>query len=317
MIYLNGKKVNFIDFPNKERRLDLPKEMVNIGFYDVVNAVYWKYNGDASIFELLLLDDAIRSYKEKYNLYIGYMPYSRMDRTENEGTAFSLDIMTTLLTQNLWAISEVFILDPHSEVTLKQLNQKSKQNLDYNFAKEFNYLDHWSNETTQSYSFAKDVIDYTKLNIKNAWFVFPDKGAAKRYNANDYPNVIVCEKVRDFATGQIQDIKAHIEKQTTTPDKHAPLIIIDDLCSYGGTFVGAIKAIENDLGITSKNNWLIVTHAEEALTQGDIPKTFQKVFTTDSIATPPKAMSMSSHDFDGNHQFYVRPVLDIIEELNN
>ena len=317
MIYLNGKKINFIDFPNKERRLDLPKEMVNMDVYNVVNNVYWKYNGDASIFELLLLDDAIRSYKETYNLYIGYMPYSRMDRTENEGTAFSLDIMTTLLTQNLWAISKVFILDPHSEVTLKQLNRKSKQNLDYNFAKEFEYLDHWFDETTQSYSFAKDVIDYTKLNIKNAWFVFPDKGAAKRYNANDYPNVIVCEKVRDFATGKIQTIKAHINKQTTTPDEHAPLIIIDDLCSYGGTFVGAVKAIENDLGITSKNNWLIVTHAEEAMTQGNIPKTFQKVFTTDSIATPPKAMSMSSHDFDGNHQFYVRPVLDIIEELNN
>ena len=316
MIYLNGKKVNFIDFPNKERRLDLPKEMVNMGFYDVVNDVYWKYDGDASIFELLLLDNAIHSYKENYNLYIGYMPYSRMDRTENEGTAFSLNIMTTLLTQNLWAISKVFILDPHSEVTLKQLNRKSKQNLDYNFAKEFEYLDHWFDETTQSYSFAKDVIDYTKLNIKNAWFVFPDKGAAKRYNANDYPNVIVCEKVRDFATGQIQNIKAHIEKQTSTPDEHAPLIIIDDLCSYGGTFVGAVKAIENDLGITSKNNWLIVTHAEEAMTQGNVPKTFQKIFTTDSIATPSKAMSMSSHDFDGNHQFYVRPVLDIIEGLN-
>lgn len=242
------------------------------------------------------------------------MPYSRMDRTENEGTTFSLDIMTTLLTQNLRAISKVFILDPHSEVTLKQLNQKS--NLDYNFAKEFECLDHWSDETTQIYSFAKNVIDYTKVNIKNAWVVFPDKGAAKRYNANDYPNVIVCEKVRDFATGQIQDIKAHIEKQTSTPDEHAPIIIIDDLCSYGGTFVGAIKAIENDLGITSKNNWLIVTHAEEAITQGKVPEAFQKVFSTDSIATPPKAMSMSSHTFDGKHQFYVRPVLDIIEQLN-
>ena len=317
MIYLNGKKVNFIDFPNKERRLDLPKEMVNMDVYDVVNAVYWKYNGDASIFELLLLDDAIRSYKENYNLYIGYMPYSRMDRTENEGTAFSLNLMTTLLTQNLRAINKLFILDPHSEVTLKQLNRKSKQNRDDNFAKEFEYLDHWSNETTQIYSFAKDVITYTNVDIKNAWFVFPDKGAAKRYNAEDYPNVIVCEKVRDFATGQIQNIKAHIEKQTNTPDKHTPLIIIDDLCSYGGTFVGAVKAIENDLEITSKNNWLIVTHAEEAMTQGNIPKTFQKVFTTDSIATPSKAMSMSNHDFDGNHQFYVRHVLDIINDLNN
>jgi len=297
MIYLNGKKVNFIDFPNKERRLDLPKEMVDMDIYDVVNTVYWKYDGDTSIFELLLLDDAIHSYKENYNLYIGYMPYSRMDRTENEGTAFSLNIMTTLLTRNLQAISEVFILDPHSEVTLKQLNQKSKQNLSYNFAKEFEYLDHWSDETTQIYSFAKDVITYTNVDTKNAWFVFPDKGAAKRYNANDYPNVIVCEKVRDFATGQIQNIKAHIEKQTATPNEHAPIIIIDDLCSYGGTFVGAIKAIENDLGITSKDNWLIVTHAEEAMTQGNIPKTFQKVFTTDSIATVTKNKEISEISF--------------------
>ena len=29
MIYLNGKKVEFIEFPNKERRLDLPEDMVN------------------------------------------------------------------------------------------------------------------------------------------------------------------------------------------------------------------------------------------------------------------------------------------------
>ena len=179
MIYLNGKKVNFIDFPNKERRLDLTKEMVNMDSYNVVNTVYWKYKGDASIFELLLLDDAIHSYKENYNLYIGYMPYSRMDRTENEGTAFSLDIMTTLLTRNLQAISEVSILDPHSEVTLKQLNQKSKQNLDYNFAKEFDYLG--SDETTQIYSFAKDVINYTKLNIKNAWFIFPYKVTTRKF----------------------------------------------------------------------------------------------------------------------------------------
>ena len=115
---------------------------------------------------------------------------------------------------------------------------------------------------------------------------------------------------------QLVKSKAHIEKQTTSPEKDAPIIIIDDLCSYGGTFVGAIKAIENDLKIKSKNNWLIVTHAEEAMMVADIPKTFQKVFSTDSIATPPETISMSNQEFDENHQFYVRPVLDIIEDLN-
>lgn len=311
MIYLNGKKVEFIEFPNKERRLDLPKNIVNTHRYQIVNNVYWKYENDASIFELLLLDQAIETYGEKYNLYIGYMPYSRMDRIEKEGTAFALDIITDILTKNLLCVNLIFILDPHSYVTLKQLNQKSIPKSEHKIAYEFEYK-----YDDKIYSFAKDVINYTKLDINNTWFVFPDKGAAKRYNADDYPNVIICEKVRDFTTGEIQQIKAHIEKQTTTPEKNAPIIIIDDLCSYGGTFVGAIKAIENDLNIKSKNNWLIVTHAEEAMTQANIPNTFSKVFSTDSIATPSDAISMSNHEFDDKHQFYVRPVLDIIAELN-
>lgn len=322
MIYLNGKEVEFINLPNKERRLDLPKDMVTTDIYEDVDNVYWKYEDDKSIFELLLLDSAIKSYDAKYNLYIGYMPYSRMDRTENEGTAFSLDVMTTILTQNLLALNYLFVLDPHSEITLKQLNEKSKpkcERYEYEFASEFEYLkdeDDDEYEDTQIYSLAKDVFNYTKVNLNSSWIVFPDKGAAKSYNTSDYPNVIVCDKVRDFATGKVQTITAHIEKQTFTPQKDAPIIIIDDLCSYGGTFVGVIKAIEKDLNIKSENNWLIVSHVEEAMMVADIPKNIQKVFSTDSIATPPEAISMSNHKFDDKHQFYVRPVLDIIAELN-
>lgn len=313
MIYLNGKKVEFIEFPNKERRLDLPEDMVNEGL-KAVNDVYWKYEDDASIFELLLLDDAIEKYAQFYNLYIGYMPYSRMDRIESEQTAFSLDVITRILAYSLSSINVIFVLDPHSDETLNQLNKKGSRRPIYSeiSAYEFTYR----TIGYKKYEFAKDVIDYTKLNVENAWFVFPDKGAAKRYNANDYPNVIICEKVRDFATGKIKEIKAHIEKQTTTPaEKDAPIVIVDDLCSYGGTFVGAIKAIENDLNIKSQNNWLIVTHAEEAMMQADIPNTFNKVFSTDSIAMPLGAISMSNQEFDEKHQFYVKPVLDIIEEL--
>lgn len=314
MIYLNGKKVEFINLPNKERRLDLPKSMINTNLHEIVNNVYWKYEDDSSIFELLLLDSAIESYGEEYNLYIGYMPYSRMDRIENEGTAFSLNIMTTILTKNLTAVSYLFVLDPHSAETLKQLNKKLElqPEHEYEFAHEFEYT---TTKNIQVYSIIKDVISYTNLDLNSVWIVFPDKGAAKRYNNADYPNVIVCDKQRDFSTGKIQTITAHIEKNETSLDKNAPIIIIDDLCSYGGSFVGAIKAIETDLNIKSKNNWLIITHAEEAMMLADIPNTFNKVFSTDSIATPLGAVSMSDYEFDGSHQFYVRPVLDIIEEL--
>lgn len=84
MIYLNGKKVEFIEFPNKERRLDLPKSMINpvpenstfkaFHIINRANIVYWKYENDASIFELLLLDDAIWKENEKRSIILKDKP---------------------------------------------------------------------------------------------------------------------------------------------------------------------------------------------------------------------------------------------------
>ena len=39
----------------------------------------------------------MKSYNQDYNLYIGYMPYSRMDRVKEQGTAFSLEIMANII----------------------------------------------------------------------------------------------------------------------------------------------------------------------------------------------------------------------------
>lgn len=295
MLYVNKQLIEFITFPNNERRLDLSQELLDLK-PGLMNDVYWYYENDESIFELFLLDDAIHSLGQAYSLYIGYMPYSRMDRVQNPGTAFSLDVLTRMITQMTKSLLNIYILDPHSVVTIEKLN---------------NYRPGLAHEI--DYSLAEDVIYYTGIDTNDAWFVFPDKGAAKRYNYEAYPNVIICEKVRNFATGKIEGIKAHIHKETKQPKENAPIIIIDDLCSYGGTFVGAIKAVENDLGIKSKNNWLIVTHAEEAMTKGSVPETFNKVFCTGSIAAPRESVDMKSHNFNEDHQFHVRTMFDIIQ----
>lgn len=297
MIYLNENPVEFITFPNKEKRLDLPKEFVKFHDTKVVNDIYWKYETDESIFELLLVDNAMISYEQEYNLYIGYMPYSRMDRVKEQGTAFSLEVIVRII-NNLSCVNGIYVLDPHSPITLQELNRYQLSDNAFEF----------------KYSLAKDVIDYTQLDVNNAWFVFPDKGAATRYNADDYPNVIICEKVRNFATGKIESIKASIEKVTHQPSENAPIIIIDDLCSYGGTFVGAIKAIETDLNIKSSENWLIITHSETAIDMGQVPLIFNKIFTTDSIYTPQGYQYMNVKPFDSSGKVYVRPVLDIIKK---
>ena len=298
MLYINQQPIDFIIFPHKERRLDLKQELLDAK-PGLINDVYWHYENDESIFELLLLDDAIHSLGQFYDLYIGYMPYSRMDRVQEAGTAFSLNVLSKMLTKMTNALMKIYVLDPHSPVTLEKLNEYKPGH-----AKEINY------------SLAQDVINYTDLDVNEAWFVFPDKGAAHRYNYEAYPNVIICEKVRNFATGKIEGIKAHIHKETTKPSTNAPIIIIDDLSSYGGTFVGAIKAVETDLGIKSNNNWLIVTHAEEAIDMGQVPVTFSHIFTTDSIAKPQGYTNMSDSEYDEQKQVFIRPVLDIINEVN-
>ena len=165
------------------------------------------------------------------------------------------------------------------------------------------------------YSLAKNVIDYTQVDLNNAWVVFPDKGAAGRYNAKDYPNVIICDKTRDFATGKITGMTAHVHTMTTEPDENAPILIIDDLCSYGGTFIRAIEAVKNLEQVRSNQAWLIVTHAEEALEKGSVLETFDKVFCTDSIATPANHKIINKDVFDPAHQVYVKPVANILKEL--
>lgn len=292
MLLLNNQQVHFIDFPNKERRLDLPKDLVKD-----MNTVIWHYENDGSIFELLLFEKVMFQLKKPYDLIVGYMPYSRMDRIQEDTTAFSLELLCKLLANNTIMLNKVFVSDPHSPVTLELLH---KNNIP---AEELNY------------SLADTVMEYANVDLENAWIVFPDKGAALRYDESKYPNVIICEKTRDFATGRITNMTAHIHKQTTTPDSNAPLIIIDDLCSYGGTFIRAIDAVKELTDVTSTDAWLIVTHAEQAIDEGSVMTTFNKVFCTDSIATPNGAVNMSESSFDNTKQVYVKSVQDIVNEI--
>ena len=292
MLLLNNQQVHFIDFPNKERRLDLPKDLVKD-----MNTVIWHYENDGSIFELLLFEKVMFQLKKPYDLIVGYMPYSRMDRIQEETTAFSLELLCKLLANNTIMLNEIFVSDPHSPVTLDLLHKLGIP------AKDLNY------------SLADTVMEYANVDLENAWIVFPDKGAALRYDESKYPNVIICEKTRDFATGRITNMTAHIHKQTTTPDSNAPLIIIDDLCSYGGTFIRAIDAVKELTDVTSTDAWLIVTHAEQAIDEGSVMTTFNKVFCTDSIATPNGAVNMSESSFDNTKQVYVKSVQDIVNEI--
>lgn len=291
MLYLNDNKVEFITFPNQEKRLDLPLEFVN-NLHE--NIVLWNYETDASIFELLLFDEVMTKLKHHYKLVIGYMPYSRMDRTNEKNTAFSLKVLTQLLSEQTSALKEIFVLDPHSPETLAKFKEYGMkvQEIDY--------------------SLADEVMEFANVNLDETWIVFPDKGAANRYNYYKYPNVIICEKTRNFATGAIESVKVETSSNTFITKEMKPnLIVIDDLCSYGGTFVKVLEAIEKHPDINFDEAWLIVTHAEKAMEEGKILEKYDKVFCTDSISVPAESKDMTVEKFTENATVYFKKVKDI------
>lgn len=291
MLYLNDNEVKFIILPNQEKRLDLPLEFIN-NLHE--NIVLWTYETDASIFELLLFDEVMTKLEHRYKLVIGYMPYSRMDRVHEANTAFSLKVIVQLLSEQTSALEEVFVLDPHSPETLTKFKE---------FGMKVQEID---------YSLADEVMEFANVNLDETWIVFPDRGAANRYDYYKYPNVIICEKTRNFATGAIESVKVDTSSNTFITKEMKPnLIVIDDLCSYGGTFIKVLETIEKHPDINFDEARLIVTHAEKAMEKGKILEKYDKVFCTDSISVPAESKDMTTNDFTEGATVYFKKVKDI------
>lgn len=260
MIILNQHLISFQKFPNNERRLDINTDFLST----TKNVISWRYDSDEDIWQLFMFLDTFNRLVDidaENHLVIQYMPYSRMDRVEASNTAFSLSIFTNLLTQYTRDMT-IHVFDPHSPKTLELLNSQRESQ-----AKELDVS-------------LKDKV-LKSFDLSSTWVVFPDKGAQIRYgeDLDRYPNVIVCEKVRDFATGKIQSIEAQVVKREN--EHVSKLVMIDDLCSYGGTFIGCLEAIKKQMPITHAS--LIVSHAEPAIYKGQIFENFDQVYTTTSI----------------------------------
>jgi ribose-phosphate pyrophosphokinase len=109
---------------------------------------------------------------------------------------------------------------------------------------------------------------------------FPDEGAMKRYSdmINDIPYAFGIKK-RDWATGKILGLD--IMNAELVKDKN--ILIIDDICSRGGTFLHSAKALK---AAGANRIFLYVTHAEQTMVEGEMynnPDLVERIYTTDSI----------------------------------
>lgn len=248
MILYNNRPVVFGQFPNGEvnlHKFQIDPEIIR-------HVVTLKYESDADLFHLLLVRKAL---DVPATLRITYVPYSRMDRDSDTYT-FSLKVFTEFINAMNW--ERVVIYEPHSDVVTALLDRVQVVNV------------------------TSSPLMQSKINVAfgtttDYQVFYPDAGAQKRYAADfkDHEH-LVGFKTRDFETGRILDSFVVGERKSDN------VVIVDDLCSKGGTFVRA-AAILRELGF--KRIILVVTHCENTSLQGDIfvSGLIEKVITTDSI----------------------------------
>lgn len=259
----------FKKFGNNEIRLDIPKYVL-----DEINKytrIEFRYKDNESFFKLLLLDNVLERNNLSVDYYFWYLPYSRMDRIKEDGTAFSLEIIANLI-NNLKSANKKYTLDAHSDVSLALVRNIKELGKDFSF----------HNEVIKRVLKSEDFDEKTIL-------VFPDAGARKRFenkvDLSKVKNIITCDKSRDFQTGQIKEIIANFEKRENQSDDFKNIFVIDDLCSYGGTFVGVKEAINKIIKDNKAKYNLIITHCEDVILKGQVLNEYEKVFTTDSLLT--------------------------------
>ncbi|MCP4528465.1 MAG: ribose-phosphate diphosphokinase [Aestuariibacter sp.] len=231
-----------------------------------------RLTNSSAVMKLLLAVNALRNiFGGTLNLELKalYFPYARQDRVCNEGEALSVRVMADLI--NSMNFTKVVIADAHSDVTTALLN--NVVNLS-----QVNVINRCTTLTA-------------KLKSNDYTLVAPDAGAAKKtHTLAKYmgcTSVVQGEKLRDMATGDI--IRTEINGDVAGKD----LIIVDDLCDGGRTYLELAKVAKNR-GAQSIS--LYVTHGIFSQGMSVFAGLIDTIYTTDSFKTREQLQALNGAD---------------------
>ena len=263
MILIDDVLVKFGKFPNGESNLNFNQ----LQFGDS-STITLKFESDQDLINLFILKSYVDSVMPRANITLNilYMPYSRMDRA-NLFYTFNLKYVCQFI--NSMNFRRVEVYDAHSDVTLALLNNVVPRTIIPELFKAI------IRDLPQTPLNGDGRI--TRPDTSNLVVMYPDAGAEKRYSGTfSYPYV-VGSKERDFATGNITKFSFH-----GCSVEGKDVVIVDDLCSKGGTFVGAADAL---IGAGARKVYLIVAHCEDTIFEGQVFDIIDSVYTTNSILT--------------------------------
>ena len=185
---------------------------------------------------------AVREYTHNIDLILPYVPYARQDRVCNEGESLSIKAFADMI--NMLGVNEVVICDPHSDVAPALIDRCR-------------------------------IIPQSSIlrNTEKKLLVAPDFGATKKIEKFCQP-YIQGTKQRDLETGQLSGFGFHgdVEDQD--------LLIVDDICDGGGTFIGLANELRNG---GAKSVSLYVTHGIFSKGLGIFNGVLDEIWTTNSL----------------------------------
>jgi ribose-phosphate pyrophosphokinase len=231
------------------------------------------------IMALLMATAALREFGViDISLEMYYCPYGRQDRVCNTGEALSIKVFTDLI--NTQGYKTITVFDPHSDVQTALLNAKVKDN--YEFISE-----------------AYHQIPYTETEDegKSAPIVIaPDAGASKKISKiaeKLNKPFIQATKSRDLESRELTNVEVYGDVEGKN------CVIIDDICSGGGTFINLGKKLK-ELG--ANNLYLIVSHMEGEYGLQKVLGSFEHVYTTNSMGELPQLDGVTVYDLFENKE---------------
>ncbi len=256
MISMKYKKFYYPEvhtYPDGTFRVNMPEIPVTDN-YPI--EVVWTYRNKHDLTILVYVTENLKeNYKNPVNLYMPYVPNARMDRVHNKNEVFTLKYFCKVI--NFLEFDKVKILDVHSPVTSA-------------------IIDRCENISPEKY--INYAVKLSGIDLKNDYIFFPDEGSCKRYSGmfKDFQNIGFGIKKRNWSDGKITGLDIFGDSP-----ENKNILIIDDICSYGGTaYHSALKLKE----MYCNNIYLYFTHCENSIYKGELLKgdLINHIYTTNS-----------------------------------
>jgi len=264
LAYPENSQVEFqvSKFPDGQQTIDL-LEWSSIGKYTDPVMIKSRLNSFRDLELIICATQAVRNIQpnKEIQLYVPYFLGSRSDRKFVEGGVNYLkQVICPIINRQNY--SKVITVDAHSDVLEACLN---------NYEKISNVqLAKWALSNIDNKNGAQD----------RTMIVSPDAGALKKIydvaKVFGIRNVVTAGKVRDIVTGNI--VKTELPQMNL--DGIEQIVIFDDICDGGRTFIELAKVIKEQ---TEKPIYLVVTHGIFSAGILELSKHFNGVYSTNSV----------------------------------